>query len=227
MSFQVPGDHAVYLREFMKLPDEKIDGFLAALDKAEPQFNYDDLSRQIASSDLLPWKLTEGIVRVLVSLYRTADMEAPIPTFLDEDVFPSLVRAKVFSEENRDEEWKKLRKFFLSALSRERTVGTAAKAGPVQTDHERVFCGARILTDLRPIYHFDTSEKPSAATIVHILKITYRDQYDKKSDLFFALDSNDLVTIHKIVERAAEKEKTLRSVMKNSDVTVLDAGLFY
>jgi|SRR5271157_3695821 len=227
MSFQVPADHAIYLREFLKLPNEKIDGFLAALDKADPQFNYHDLSLQISSPEIIPWELTEGIVRVLVSLYRTVDKEAPIETFLDEDVFPSLMRAKVFSPESSDNDWKKLRKFFLSALSVEHSVGTAAKAGPVQTDHERIFCGARILTDLRPIYHFDISEKPSAATIVHMLKITHRDYYDRKHDLFFALDSNDLAILKQIVERAVEKEKTLRNVMKDSGVTILNAGLFY
>lgn len=217
----------MYVKELLKLPDEKIDGLLAALDKAGPQFNYHGLSLQIFSPEILPWELTEGIVRVLVSLYRTADMEAPIQTFLDEDVFPSLIKAKVFSAESCDDEWKKLRKFLLSALSRERTVGTAAKAGPVQTDHERIFCGARILTDLRPIYHFDVSEKPSAATIVHMLKITHRDRFDKEHDLFFALDSNDLAALKRVVERATEKEKTLRDVMKDSGVTILDPGLFY
>jgi len=83
------------------------------------------------------------------------------------------------------------------------------------------------LTDLRPIFHFDISEKPSAATVVHMLKITHRDHYGKKYDSFFALDSNDLVSMKQVIERASVKEETLREVMKDTGVTVLNAGLFY
>jgi transcriptional regulator of aromatic amino acid metabolism len=227
MPFRVPADHAGLLREFIALPDEKIDRFLEALDKAPPQYNFHDLALQVFSDEIMAFELTEGILLVLVSLYRTADLERPTEGFLDADVFPSLMKANVFSAEKSNEEWAKLRKFFLSALSRERTLGTAAKAGPVQTDHDRIFCGARILTDLRPIYHREISEKPSAATVVHMLKITHRDHYGKRYDSYFALDSNDLALIKNVVERAEKKEETLRNVMKDSGITVLGAGLFY
>jgi hypothetical protein len=228
MGFQFPPKHVEYIREFLTLPDERIDGFLLALDQASPHFNFYDLSAQIFSPENLPWKLTQGIILVLVSLYRTADKgEKTIERFLDEDVFPSLRTAKVFSAEDGGDDWKKLRRFFLSGLSHEPTIGTAAKAGPVQTDHDRIFCEARVLTDLRPIYHFDISERPSAAVVIHMLKITHRDHYGKKYDSFFALDSNDLTTMKQVIERASKKEETLRDVMKDTGVTVLDARLFY
>jgi hypothetical protein len=227
MTLKVPPDHVVYIRELLKLPDETMDRFLSALDTADPQFNFADLARQIPTFENVPPFLTEGVVRVLVSLYRTGDRGKPVPRFLDEEVFPALKRAKAFSEEDGDAEWEKLRKFLLGAMCHERTVGTAAKAGPVQTDHERIFVNAKINTDLRPIYHFDVSEKPDAATMVHMLKITHRNQYSHKSDVFIALDSNDLATLKEVIERALKKEETLRAVMKNTGVTVLGAGLFY
>jgi hypothetical protein len=228
MAFRVPENQAEYIREFLKLPDEKVEGFLAALEKAEPQFNYYELSQQMYSAESLTWDLTLGIVSVLVSLYRTGDREkVPIEKFLDEDVHPSLTRADVFSPESSDDEWKKLRKFFLSALSHERSVGTAAKAGPVLTEHERIFNNARIMTDLRPIYHFNISDKPDAALIIHTLKISQRDPHGNNSDLFFALDSNDLATMKQVIERAVEKEETLKDVMKNSGVAILDVKAFY
>jgi hypothetical protein len=63
------------------------------------------------------------------------------------------------------------------ALALDDTVGTAAKAGPVLTEHERIFEDARILTDVRPIFHPDLSEKPNAAVIVHMLRLTTRDMF--------------------------------------------------
>jgi hypothetical protein len=112
-------------------------------------------------------------------------------------------------------------------LSLERSVGTAAKAGPVLTQHERIFVGARIMTDLRPIYHLDVSEKPDAAVIIHMLRITQRDNFGVHSDQYFALDSNDIAAMKELIDRAEKKEKTLKSIMQNSGVTVLDPKFFF
>jgi hypothetical protein len=217
-----------YLQEIVKLPDEKIDGFLAALSKADPRFNFQDLAEQIFSPELLSWDLTKGAILVLVSIYRTVDHRGESKErFLDQDVLPSLESAKVLSEDNREEEWTKLRRFLLSALSCERSLGTAAKAGPVQTDHDHIFCEARILTDLRPIYHVEVSEDPTAATVIHMLKITHRDNYSHRYDTFFALDSNDLAALQQTIKRATQKEETLRNIMKDTGVVVLKAGTFF
>lgn len=229
MSFQVPPTDVVRLRELLKVTDEQLSRLQAGLSKAPPGYNYNDLANEVFDpGDTISFELTQGIMQVLVSLYRTADKrELPIEKFLDEDAFPSFAEAGVFSSERIKDEWSKLRSFLLPALSDERSVGTAAKAGPVQTDHDHIFAGARILTDLRPIYHLNVGEAPSAATVIHMLKITHRDCFDRKFDSFFALDSNDLEAMKRLIERAQEKEETLRQVMKNTGVTILAAGYFY
>jgi hypothetical protein len=229
MSFTLPPQDAARLRELLKLTDEQVSGLLTALSKAPAEFNYNDLTAKVFAPDNhISRDVTQGIVLVLVSLYRTADKrEAPIAEFLDKDAFPSFSQAGVFTPEDKDREWTKLRSFLLAALSEERSVGTAAKAGPVLTDHDHIFSGARILTDLRPIYHLNVAETPSAATVVHMLKITHRDHYQRNFDSYFALDSNDLETMKRIIERAQKKEETLRKVISETGVTVLAAGYFY
>lgn len=228
MSFRVPPEDVVRLRELLKLSDEQLSRLSEALSSAPPEFNYYDLATKVVAADNISFSLTQGIIQVLVSLYRTADTKGmPLERFLDEDAFPSFMGAGIFSKEKNEQEWVKLRSFLLSTLAQERSIGTAAKAGPVQTDHDRIFCGAKILTDLRPLYHFDVSQVPSAATVVHMLKITYRDQFERKFDSFFALDSNDLEAMRQLIERAQKKEETLRNVMSTTGVTVLAAGYFY
>lgn len=227
MALRVPEQQVVHIKKLLELPDDKIENFLDALAKEGPQFNVFDLSAELSEILQLPGDLTEGVVRVLVSLYRTRDWTEPIESFVDGKVFRALKRAQTFSPENADAQWQKLRKFLVGALSLERSVGTAAKAGPVLTQHERIFNGARIMTDLRPIFHLDVSEKPDAAVIIHMLKITQRDNFGQQSDQYFALDSNDLAVMKEIIERASRKEKTLRSVMKDSGVTVLDPKLVF
>jgi len=175
----------------------------------------------------LPKDLTTGIVSVLAGLYLTRDAQnTPIEILLDQEVFIALKKAETFSGDV-DAQWAKLRRFLLAALGLEGTVGTAAKAGYVMTQHERIFAGARILTDVRPIFHLDVSEKPNSAVIIHMMRITHRDNSENKMDQCFALDSNDIRTLKQLVDRALKKEETLRSLMKDSGVSVLHPKSFF
>jgi hypothetical protein len=60
-----------------------------------------------------------------------------------------------------------------------------------------------------------------------MLKITQRDQRGNKADLFFALDSNDIATMKEIIARAEKKEQSLRGVVENSGITVLNVRSTY
>ncbi len=218
----VPQQQIDHIRKFLELSDDKIKGFLDALATAGPQFNVSDLSGVVSARLELPRDLTEGVVGVLASLYRTREgQDTPIETFVDQEVSAALKKARVFSEKNVDAQWAKLRKFLIAALSLEGIVGTAAKAGYVLTQHERIFVGARILTDVRPIFHSNVSEKPDSSVIIHMLRITQRDDYGNQADQYFALDSNDIRAVKKLIDRALKKEETLKSLMKDSGVTVL------
>jgi len=171
----------------------------------------------------LPGGLVEGIVGVLGSLYLTKNTEdIPTEPFIDQIVSAALRRAETFSKENADAQWEKFRKFLFAALSLEKTLGNAAKAGHVLTQHERVFSSAQILTDIRSIFHQDVAEKPEAALIIHMLRLTQRDRYGHLTDQYFALDSNDIRKIKTTIDRAMKKEETLKKLMKDSNVSVLD-----
>jgi len=230
MALTVPPPQIAYIKRLLEVPDETIKGFLGALVRAGPKFNVYDLADDVSTSVKLPAGLTLGLIRVLASLYLTKERDyGPVSTeeFVDGEVFPALKSAQTFSAEKVDLQWKKLRNFLVDGLSLERTVGTTAKAGPVLTQHERIFSGARIMTDLRPIFHLDVAQKPDAAVIIHMLRVTARDNFGRQEDRYFALDSNDLVLLKQIIERAMAKEKTLRGIIKDSGVTVLDPKLVF
>ncbi len=228
MAFIVPDWQVVFIRDFLELPDDKLQGFLSALDRIGPQFNADDLSNRLSAELDLPSHLTYGITRVLISAYLTREMR-PTEVFVDKEVRQSLRRADFFSgdKEHAEAQWRKLREFLIAALSHETTIGATAKAGPILTEHERIFTGARVMTDLRPIYRVNVSEKPDAAVIVHMLKISQRDAHDVNQDFFFALDSRDLSKLKEHLERAMMKEEALKNIMKSSGVKILDPKAFY
>ena len=228
MALRVPEQQIVHIKKFLELPDDKIKGFLDALSKAGPQFNAADLSEEVSDCVEIPRRLIGGIVSVLASLYRTWDgQHKPIETFLDQEVADALKKARAFSEKETAAQWAKLRKFLIAALSLESTVGTAAKTGYILTQHERIFFGARILTDVRPIFHRNVSEKPGSSVIIHMLRITQRDNCGNTVEKYFALDSNDIRSLKELIDRALDKEKTLKNLMKDSGMTVLDPKLFF
>jgi len=113
------------------------------------------------------------------------------------------------------------------ALALNDTVGVAAKAGPVMTEHERIFEDARILTDVRLIFHPDLSEKPSTAVVVHMLRLTTRDMLGHRQAQYFALDSNDIRFMQQLLDRAIKKEETLKQLMKSSTVEIIEPKAFF
>jgi hypothetical protein len=167
-------------------------------------------------------------------MYVAKDREgSTLDTFLDEQIAPGLkgdlvARSdKPLCQEDIEARWAKFRKFLKVALTLDATLGTAAKTGPVMTDHERIFVEARILSDVRLVFHPDLSEKPDVAVVVHMLRITARDIYGAHKAEYFALDSNDIRFMKQVLDRAVKKEDTIIKAMDGSGVTVLTPkGIF-
>ena len=166
MSLQVPPQQVAFIKMLLALPEGQVDDLLQALAKARPHFNIFDLAQEVAAPSGLAVPLVVGILRVLASLYLTRNRQQTTEEFVDSEVYFALRNALQLPEEDATAQWGKLRKFFVASLSLERSLGTAAKAGPVLTEHERIFAGAKIMTDFRPIFHVDVYEKPDAAVIV-------------------------------------------------------------
>ena len=227
MALQVPKHYVEHIKKLLELPDDKIDAFVTALVDAAPQFNVFDLATEAAKRSAVPRGLAQELLRMLASLYITRDNRAAaLEAFVDEELATAL-KAQALPPENSDREWARLRKFFMAALALDSTVGAAAKAGEVLTDHERIFVDARILTDVRPIFHLDVSEKPSVAVAIHMLRITERDKLDNRKSTYFALDSNDIRALKTILDRAIKKEDTLKKMMKSSGVNILAPKAFF
>jgi len=227
MPLNVPEQQVQPLKWLLELPDDKLEALLSVLSKAEPQFSVYELGDKVSKSLGVPQETIVAALRVLGSLYLTRGLMQPIEAFVDRDVFTALKRANTFSSGKVDEQWTRVRKFFIAALGFERTLGTAAKTGNVLTQHDRIFVDCRVMTDLRPVFHIDISEKPDAAVIIHMLKITQRDNSGTHKDIYFALDHNDIHKMQTVLERALKKEQTIRNMMKESGLVILNPGPFF
>jgi hypothetical protein len=98
--------------------------------------------------------------------------------------------------------------------------GFLAKAMSVLTEHDHVFCGARVMSDVRPIFG-DSPNEISAAMLVHTLNISYHESGQHK-EFYAAMNPSDLQRLKKVIERAESKSNTLRSYVQKSGVRYLE-----
>jgi hypothetical protein len=94
------------------------------------------------------------------------------------------------------------------------------KAISVMTDHDSLFLTAKILTDTRPVFNDDGS-KLEAMAIVHMLRIHF-EHNQKHRDFFTALDSADLKTLRRVIDRAERKAHVLQETLRAANIVYLD-----
>jgi hypothetical protein len=98
-------------------------------------------------------------------------------------------------------------------------IATTGRADDVASDHEHVFRGVRILTDVRPVFGQDVAYQPEAAVIVDTLRIDHSTDGETRS-FYVALDHHDLEKLKQVVDRALAKTDSLRQFLAS-------AGLAY
>lgn len=81
----------------------------------------------------------------------------------------------------------------------------AARALDLVTEFDRVYHGARVLTDLRPVFGPDARLGAKAAALVSTLKIEAHEDDGRIRPYYFALDHADLLELKGVVDRALVK----------------------
>jgi hypothetical protein len=99
----------------------------------------------------------------------------------------------------------------------------AIKAKELQIQSEKVLCEASVLTDIRPVFGEKVDDPPSAMFVTHTLKLTiHQASSSDHAELYISLDSDDLVKLKKTLERAEQKERSLKSVFEVKGLKVID-----
>ena len=157
----------------------------------------------------------ESIVRSLYSLYMfRASAEASVADFvpvLIEAMQSSGVQGLAVPDSSKTALEAKLTSLLgLSTLER------ASKIEQLRADHQTIFYDAKILTDLRPVFD-NPKDPPIGAVVTHTLKIICHEAGEHK-ELYLALDAEDVLTLKKIAERAADKMSSLQKVLKSANI---------
>lgn len=102
-----------------------------------------------------------------------------------------------------------------------RTVRILGKAVDLGTEHDKVFVGARVLTDVRPIFGEDAAQPPEGAVLSHTLKLEFVHDEGTLGNAYVVLDNEDLQALRKALERAEAKAETMKQVLGKMDLQYL------
>lgn len=218
MALQIPNRYVPALGLVRNLTDAVSKEFLQALESAHIASSAKAMADGIASSvPSIPKEELETITELLYSLYHVREFsELNRNDFLKELLEGIREVAKPAISE---QEFPLIRQRFKDLLS-VTVLQSISKAIVLQRDQDRIYCEARIVSDIRPVFGEDVKEKPVAAAITHTLNISYHESGDHK-DLYVVLDQVDLEEMEKVIKRAMVKDKALDQLLSDSGVARL------
>ena len=170
--------------------------------------------RSLASTD------TKDIVDALLSTYVVRSHQGMDVANFVETVVRAMDETAGAGELTTDERTV-LATRLTKLLGYDETIGLSSKALDLSTEYERIFVGCRILTDLRPVFGSDSVASPSGAVISHTLRIDCHLSQGEHTELFITMQASDLAELRLQLDRAAQKEAALRTMLSSTNVRVL------
>jgi len=220
MSLKVPQSQVEGLKALVRLSPEAKGRLLKALRETQPTLQRNKIEETATRSSGIPAGDVHEIMKVLTTLYIVREERAvPLDKFVEElCVAATETKAPelTLTGKARDE----FRDYMRELLSLDRTVGVTAKALSLLNEYKLRFCGARIMTDLRPIFGSDPSKLPLANVLVHTLRIQYH-QGQNLEEEYVALDTSDVKELRLLLDRALQKEAALEELSKAAGLLCL------
>ena len=216
---RIPDGYKKPLRDLFALSQAAAEQLQSALEEAKPAISPSALVQQITSQTSIDPDTLNEIISLLISLSITKERY----DFTREKVLSDVAQGAV--EEglvpDHDEEAISLFKERLGRLlALDRSIGASSRAQSILLTHQNTFVSARVLTDIRPIFSSSQDLEPTAAVIVHSLKIEFRTG-DRRGEQFFALDVKDLRSLRTMVDRAIQKEERLKRVISEGGLSYI------
>jgi methionine synthase II (cobalamin-independent) len=213
-AIEIPERYKGGLIKLITLSENSVDQIISAFEGVAPKFFPEELSKDVISKieGVSPDDLLEIISAILIlSKHRVHDDIPP------EELAEQIVQALSDVKKNQQQGLKRrLVRFFQIE-----TLLISAKASSIMLSHENIFCSARIITDVRPVFGSDPSVTPNAAVTVHMLNLSYHHEGQIK-ELYIAMDALDIDTLRIALDRADLKGQSLKSLIKRAGLTHLD-----
>ncbi|MEQ8768814.1 MAG: hypothetical protein RL885_33215 [Planctomycetota bacterium] len=219
--FRIPDDDVPRFEVFAQLTEQQYELLLKSISNAAPQLTHRKLISELKAADDadLPF---DDVIPLLISLHwLRADRCIP-EAELAAQVSSGAEADDRFSSLNVD--WSVVQARLEKFLSLDRALGVTARAALLSLDYPHLCLGSRIITDARPVFPLSVEDGPSAFIITHAIRLVVRDEGAPETWVA-ALDMDDLLRLKRDVDRAIEKEASLRSTLGVLKLPLLSMGV--
>ena len=216
---RIPERHQYGLSLLQKLPSDVMDRLVSGFEGMQaPGTAGEDIAKVVG--DTISKEDLEQIVQSVLAIHQVrAYGREPIDSFSRElsDTMTELSDEKL--RLNPDQ-----RAGFSERVKRLLTVGSLqafSKAYELMTEQRLLFHDARILTDLRPVFHDENVTKgPVGFVVVHSLRIEYHSPLGH-DEIYLAMDDLDLSELLEVIMRAQDKAESLKLLLKDKSLSDL------
>lgn len=215
--FTIPEeDREAFINLFLLRPEKK-KAFLELIKDPANVPHADDFVKHFAATTGMDPKESDRVINILFKLYTLydnsgEDIEANVLALMD--AFRDIDSEEIKKVSHSDMELFSL--FLEDVLSLHDTLGVRAKAYRLMPQHQHIFRRSEIYSDIRAVFRPDNPEvKPSAAIIIHSLKVDYYEDYEVKA-IYFGLSYNDLYKLKNTIERAIKKHECLKTMIADN-----------
>jgi hypothetical protein len=219
----MPQRHRSVLAQLLMLSAEQQAVMHSEL-RASPPLSLPALSARIAGPMKLDLEIAGMLLEMLASMYQAMIRNEETPTRFSALVVDAAKR-ELATSLPASVDWTAFEQLITALMTLDHSLGVPAKALGVLTDHDHVYQRSRILTDVRPVFTASASEPPAALLTVHTLRVTYRSSRssEETEGFFVALDTADLEELRTQIDRALEKERTIKALFLSKDLPLLNS----
>ncbi len=221
-SIRIPKEDLPVLTQIINLDELEFRSLLSALREAKPSLSKWDFANGVTNKlKTIRASEIDAILRVVFILYSMKDKAETSAHDLAQKIAASYVKSISQGKQVSSTHAALLVSRIKSLLSCDTTVAVTAKAFDVMTEHSHVFCRARILSDIRPVFT-ESAESASAAVIIHNLQIGFHEHgTGPHKEFYVALDTEDIQHLKQLLERAEKKTIALKGILQASKVQYL------
>lgn len=220
VELRIPREDEAGLRKLAALDNDSMRELVSALGKVSPVLSRAELAPKIASQvDTIPRSDIDDIVEVLLPLYLLQERHNRSSSEIAEDICRAMDRSDNEELQFSSDERQRFKNRLIELFGIE-AVRVGAKALEMLFENQRSFLNARIVTEVRPIFGSNPEDTPAGALIVHMLKITYREQGEER-EFFVALDTTDVGKLSSLLDRADAKAESLKAYLERTRVSYI------
>jgi hypothetical protein len=222
VALTIPKEHHSALAKLKDLPATVFDALIAGLSKESIEPDPAKVSTHLKGTiDGISEEDLNDVIETIFALYRVrafvdvghAKFVNDLMTALRDTGDPALRLDKEQARDFHDR---------LATTLEIQTLNTVAKGITLQRDGERLYCEAKILSDMRPVFGEDVTAGPVGFVVKHDLKIVYHERRAHR-EFYVVLDDMDLGRLQEVVERAVAKAALLREFLTKANLPDLGA----